>query len=93
MIKNLAPILRRRLYIASQASTAKVSLQGAVWEIMKETKQDGKTSLVTVYKSSLSPVSQSDTQRLDPGQVLTLQWDQKGSHGRPRRLSGRLPRR
>ncbi|MCX6557523.1 MAG: hypothetical protein NTW95_08875 [Candidatus Aminicenantes bacterium] len=66
----------------SQASTATVSLQGAAWEIKKETTRDERTSLATVYTSSLSPASRSGNLRLDPGEILTLQWNQKDSQGR-----------
>jgi len=65
----------------SQAAPVTMPLTGALWEIKKETTTDERTTLTTVYSLSLTP-PRDDNQSLDPGEVLTLKWNQKNSQGR-----------
>jgi hypothetical protein len=66
----------------SQAAPVTMPLTGALWEIKKETTTDERTTLTTVYSLSLTPRSRDDNQSLDPGEILTLKWNQKNSQGR-----------
>ncbi|MDD8026352.1 MAG: hypothetical protein PHI34_07550 [Acidobacteriota bacterium] len=66
----------------SQASPVAMPLTGALWEIKKETTVDERTTVSTVYSYSLTPRSRDDNQSLDPGEWLTLKWNQKNSQGR-----------